>query len=114
MAIVFAWDDWNKEHVKKHGSSEVDAKYVVEHAAKPFPREIGRNKHLVWGTTPSGRFLQVVFAFKLPEELEFRNLELLDWGTMIDYEGTVAVYVIHAMPLTKKQLRQYRKLRSTS
>jgi hypothetical protein len=114
MAIVFAWDDWNKEHVKKHGSNEADAKYIVEHAKAPFPREVGEDKHLVWGKALSGGFLQVVFAFKLPEQLEFNSLALLDWATLIDYEGTVAVYVIHAMPLTKKQLREYRKLRSKS
>jgi hypothetical protein len=112
MAIVFAWDHWNKVHVTKHGASEADAQYVIAHAKDPFPREIGDDKFLVWGKNPSGRLLQVVFAFKLPEDLEFTSLAVLDWATLIDYEGTIAVYVIHAMPLTSKQLKQYRKIRS--
>lgn len=114
MAIVFAWDGWNKEHVTKHGSNEAEAEYVIEHAAAPFPREIGDGKYLVWGKAPSGGFLQVAFAFKLVEELEFTSLTFLDWVTLIDYDGTVAIYVIHAMPMTSNQLRQYRKLRSES
>ena len=111
---MFAWDDWNKEHVKKHGSNELEAKYVIEHAQKPFPREAADDKYLVWGRASSGRFLQVVFAFKLPEELEFSNLSFLDWAALIDYENVVAVYVIHAIPMTKKQLRQYHKLMDRS
>jgi hypothetical protein len=66
------------------------------------------------GAVALGRFLQVVFAFKVPENLEFTGLEFLDWATVLDYEGTVAIYIIHAMPLTDKQLVQYRKLRSKS
>ena len=114
MGIVFAWDNWNKKHVTKHGSNEAEAKYIIEHAEDPFPREIGDDKYLVWGKAPSGGYLQVVFTFKVPEELEFTSLTFLDWAKLIDYDGTVAIYVIHAMPLTSKQLRQYRKLRSES
>jgi hypothetical protein len=111
MALVFAWDDWNKAHVTKHGSNEAEAKYIIENADGPFPREIGDGKYLVWGKTASGSFLQVVFAFKLPEELEFTSLTFLDWAALIDDDHTVAIYVIHAMPLTKKQLREFRKIR---
>jgi hypothetical protein len=114
MAIVFAWDDWNKAHVTKHGSNASEAQYIIEHAKDPFPREIGDEKYLVWGKSPSGGFLQVVFVFKLPEDLEFTSLTLLGWSALIDYGGTVAIYVIHAMPLNSKQLKQYRKLRSES
>jgi hypothetical protein len=114
MAIVFAWDDWNREHVTKHGCTAMDAKFVVDHAAGPFPQEIGDDKFVIWGQNESGRHLQVVLAFKIPAELEFNQLELLDWGMMIDYVGTIAVYVIHAMPLTRDQLRRYRKLMGAS
>jgi hypothetical protein len=114
MAFVFAWDDWNREHVTKHGSNAADAKYVVERAEAPFPRELGDGKYLVWGTTPSGDHLQVVFAFKVPKSLAFADLELLDWGTMIDDPATVSIYICHAMPMTEKQRRQYRKIRSGS
>jgi uncharacterized DUF497 family protein len=110
MPIVFAWDDWNREHVKKHGATEGDATHVIEHVREPFPRQIGEDKYLVWGQNAQARHLQVVFAFKLPEELEFTSLTFLDWSALIDYDSTVAIYVIHCMPLTARQLRQYRKL----
>lgn len=112
MAFVFAWDEWNKEHVTKHGSNAADAKYVIQHAQDPFPRELGDGKYLVWGQTPAGDHLEVIFAFKLPETLAFADLDLLDWGTMIDFPATVSVYICHAMPMKDKQLRQYRKIRS--
>jgi|SRR5690348_13442547 len=114
MAFVFAWDEWNRKHVKKHGSNLADAKYIVQHAENPFPREIGDGKYLVWGQTASGQYLQVIFAFKLPQELAFADLEFLDWGTMIDYPATVSIYICHAMPMKPSQIRQYRKIRSKS
>jgi hypothetical protein len=114
MPFVFAWDAWNKEHVKKHGATAKDAKYVVRNAQEPFPREIGGDKYLVWGKTASGDYLQVVFAFRVPEDLVFADLDLLDWGTLIDFPGTVSIYVCHAMPMTGKQLRQLRRIRSGS
>lgn len=112
MGIVFAWDDWNREHVKKHGSNAGDAKYIVEHAEPPFPREMGGGKYLVWGRTASGDYIEVIFAFRVPEDLSFTDLDLLDWGTLIDYPGTVSIYICHAMPMKTKQLRQYRRIRS--
>lgn len=114
MAFVFAWDEWNKEHVRKHGANATDAKFVVEHAEHPFPRELGNGKYLVWGRTPSGDYLEVIFAFKIPEKLAFTDLDILDWGSMIDYPATVLIYICHAMPMKTRQLRQYRKIRSES
>jgi uncharacterized DUF497 family protein len=114
MRLVFAWDDWNRKHVAKHGCNEADAKYVLLHAQAPFPREISDGKLLVWGQTAAGNHLEIVFALKVPEELEFSSLEFLDWAALIDYHGTVAIYIIHAMPMKQKQLRQYRRIwRST-
>ncbi|MGD0139834.1 MAG: hypothetical protein ABSD28_13225 [Tepidisphaeraceae bacterium] len=114
MAIVFAWDDWNKKHVTKHGSNEADAKYIVSHAEDPFPRDMGDGKYLVWGKTASGDYLEVIFAFRVPEDLEFLALGVLDWGVLIDYPATVPIYICHAMPMKSKQLRRYKKLRSQS
>jgi hypothetical protein len=111
MGFVLAWDEWNSKHVTKHGSTVADAKYMIEHAQAPFPREIGDGKYLVWGKSKRERYLQVVFAFKLPDELESTSLTFLDWSALIDYEGTVAIYVIHCMPMTSRQVGQYRKLR---
>jgi hypothetical protein len=67
---------------------------------------------LVWGQTASGVYLEVIFAFKLPEALAFDDLDLLSWATIIDYPGTVSIYVCHAMPMKARQTRQYRRLRS--
>lgn len=114
MGFVFAWDDWNKEHVTKHGSNAADAKYVIEHAEPPFPREIGGDKYPVWGQTLAGGYLEVIFAFRLPEALAFADLDFLDWGTLIDYPGTVSIYICHAMRMKEKQLGQYRRIRSGS
>lgn len=114
MAFVFAWDDWNKEHVTKQGSNAADAKYIITHAQEPFPREIGDGKFLIWGQTASGAYLQVVFAFVLPEKLRFSDLDLMDWSAIIDYPGTVAIYICHAMPMKPSQVHQYRKLRKRS
>jgi hypothetical protein len=114
MAFVYAWDDWNSEHVKKHGSNAKDAKHIIEHAEPPFPRELGNDKYVVWGRTASGGYLEIIFAFKVPENLAFDDLDVLDWSTIIDYPGTVVIYICHAMPMKRKQLRQYRKIRSES
>lgn len=114
MRFVFAWDGWNREHVRKHRSNARDAKYIVEHAEPPFPREIGDEKYLVWGQTASGDYLEVIFAFRVSEDLAFSDLDISDWGAMIDYPATVSIYICHAMPMKKKQLREYRKIRSKS
>jgi hypothetical protein len=87
---------------------------VVEHAGEPFPREMGGGKYLVWGQTVSGDHLEVIFAFRVPEELAFADLDLFDWGALIDYPATVSIYVCHAMPMKDKQLRQYRRIRNKS
>ena len=109
MPLVFAWDEWNRTHVTKHGSNSAEAKDVVKRARPPFPREVG-GKLLVWGKTRSGRLLEVVFTFRRPDELEFRSLTFLDWSAFIDYRGVVAIYIIHAMPLTERQKREYRRI----
>ena len=112
MRVIFAWDDWNSEHVQKHGSNRSDAQYVIEHASDPFPREVGGGKYLVWGQTSTGAYLEVIFTFRSPDEIPFESLSLLEWSAFIDYAARVAVYVLHSMPMKKKQLRQYRRIRS--
>jgi hypothetical protein len=29
MGVVFAWDNWNRKHVTKHGFNAADAKYIA-------------------------------------------------------------------------------------
>ena len=64
---------------------------------------------MVWGQTPEGRYLQVVFIHPADDEIDPESLQLVD---LIDYsEGSAeVVYVIHAMELDAKRKRQYRKL----
>lgn len=61
-----------------------------------------------------GRYLQVVFVIKLPEDLEFESLSMLDWTAFIDSGAAAAIYVCHAMPMSARQISQYRKLWSNS
>jgi hypothetical protein len=108
--IEFAWDEWNTDHIARHRVTRVEAEYVVRHARTPFPREIGDDKHLVWGRTRGGRPLQVVFVYKTDTELDPASLDLESLARLADEDVAVRVYVIHAMQLTPKMLRQYRKV----
>lgn len=110
--MIFAWDEWNKQHVQKHGSNRADAEYVVRNAREPFPRDVGEGKYLVWGQTRSGRYVQVIFALKLPEEIEFDAMSMLEWAAFLDRGADVAVYICHAMPMNQRQISQYRKTRN--
>ena len=56
-------------------------------ARRPWPEKIGNGKWRVWGQTPGGLYLQVIYAFS-PQDV---------------------VFVIHAMELTEAQKRQYRR-----
>jgi uncharacterized protein len=86
--VDFRWNDWNEEHVARHGVRPEEAEFVVETARRPFPRKIEHDKWLVWGRGAGGRLLQVVF---LVEEED-------------------SIYVIHARPLTDTEKRRYRRM----
>lgn len=108
--MVFIWDDWNLRHIAKHGVSRWEAEYIVLHAVPPFPREVGDGKQLVWGPSARGRLLQVVFVYREEDEIDYETLAFEDLIELTDAATAVAVYVIHAMPLTERMSRQYRKL----
>ena len=83
---VFRWNEWNIEHIAKHGVSPWEAEETVRRARRPYPRTQGEGKWLVRGQTAAGRYLQVVF--------------------LLEEDGTA--YVIHARPLRdgeKKSIR---------
>jgi len=82
----FRWNDGNTEHIGGHGVEPEEAEAVVRGAKRPFPRRIEDDKWLVWGKTPGGRFLQVIFVLDEDE-----------------------VFVIHARPLNDKEKRRYRR-----
>ena len=83
----FRWNEWNVEHISKHGVRPDEAELVIRHAKRPFPRYHGDDKWLVWGRGQGERFLQVIYV--------------------LDDEDSV--FVIHARPLTEKEKRSYRR-----
>jgi len=109
MEFLFAWDDWNVEHIARHGISPLEAEYVVRHAQAPWPEQKGDDKLRVWGATERGELLQVIFTLKRPDELDFDSLTAEQWADLDDDDEVI--YVIHAMPLTDSMKRKYRRRR---
>jgi uncharacterized DUF497 family protein len=109
--MIFSWDDWNVEHIGEHGVTRDEAEFVVRHAAPPFPAESADGKSVVWGKSRDGRYLQVIFVHRSEEEIDYESLTLGDLLSLEDNGGPV-IYVVHAMDLTAKMKRQYRKRRS--
>lgn len=85
----FRWNEWNIEHLASHGVDPEEAEGVVRSAAGPYPRRIGDDKLLAWGTGRGGRLLQVIFV--------------------LDDDGTV--FVIHARELTSREKSVHRRKR---
>ena len=83
----FRWNEWNLEHVARHGVEPWEAEQVVRNARPPYPEERADDKWLVCGRGSGGRFLQVVFVVG--------NDDL--------------AYIIHARPLTDKEKRRFRR-----
>jgi hypothetical protein len=87
MTYVFRWNEWNEYHIARHGVACAEAQYVVEYAARGFPRYDGQGKYRAWGQTTVGRYLQVAYIFSPPG----------------------VVYVIHARDLTEIEKRRLRR-----
>lgn len=85
----FRWNEWNSEHIARHGVSTDEAEAVVQRATRPFPRRIDDDKWIVWGSGVGGRPLQVVFVL----------------------DDDDSVFVIHARPLTTGEKRRFRRIR---
>ena len=64
--VFCAWDDWNIDHIGRHGVRRAEAEQVVWNAHAPWPEEKGDDKLLVWGSTDAGRLLQVIFVLNSP------------------------------------------------
>ena len=84
----FRWNDWNIEHVQKHGVTPKEAERVVRAARPPFPERRDEDKWRVVGRGDGGRLVQVIFVE--------------------DADGVTA-YIIHARPLTDREKRVYRR-----
>jgi hypothetical protein len=72
--MIFSWNDWNVDHIAAHGVTPAEAEHVVRRAEPPYPKELPGDKLLVWGRTPAGRYLQVVFVFPADEEVDAASL----------------------------------------
>ena len=83
------WNEWNVEHLERHGVTPEEAERIVRLAKPPYPRPRADGRWLVWGRGDGGRMLQVIFVADEEDE----------------------VYVIHARPLTDRETRSYRKRR---
>ncbi len=85
--VEFRWNDWNIEHVEKHGVDPDEAEEVVTRARAPYPVGRSDDKYLVWGPGRADRLLQVVFV--------------------LDDDETG--FVIHARPLTDAEKHRFRR-----
>jgi len=106
----FRWDDWNEEHIRKHGVTRTEAEYVGQHSGPPFPREIGRRKFLVRGKTAAGRYLQVIYVVRSDEEIDYERLTLTDMIELTETSGPI-LYIIHARDLTRREKAKLRRNR---
>lgn len=107
--MIFAWDEWNIDHIGRHQVTPLEAEFVIDGAAAPWPEQKGDDKLLVWGPTRMGRLLQVIFVLKGPDEIEFESLTIDEWADLTDEDRVV--YVVHAMELTPAMKRLYRRRR---
>jgi uncharacterized DUF497 family protein len=101
--VIFVYDDWNRNHVAKHGVNRAEAEFVVENARPPYPKKIEHGKFIVYGRDPAGRTLEVVFALKSCDEVDFDSLDLLQLEELTRKANSVAVYIIHAMPVSRRK-----------
>jgi uncharacterized DUF497 family protein len=82
--FVFRWVDWNLEHATKHGVSVAECEDVVRGGRY---RQAGGAKYRAVGRGAGGRWLQVVFALTVEDE----------------------VFVIHARTLTESEKHRERR-----
>lgn len=66
--MLFAWDEWNIDHIGRHGVTQAEAEEVVNGAEEPWPEQKGDDKLLVWGLTRFGRLLQVILSHDQTQE----------------------------------------------
>lgn len=106
--MIFSWTAGNLDHIAKHGVTRDESESVVRGTKPPWP-EIGiDSRRRVWGKTPAGRLLQVVFIFPSDDEVDASSLSLTDLIAWSDGDERVAS-VIHARDLEDDEKHQYRK-----
>jgi uncharacterized DUF497 family protein len=108
MKARFRWDEWNRAHIAKHGVSETEAQYIVQHARPPYPELLADEKSLIWGQTEAGRYLQVIYLIDRDENLDYESMTLEDILLMAD-DDAPPFYVIHARDLSSREKKLYRR-----
>jgi uncharacterized DUF497 family protein len=83
----FRWNEWNLEHVTRHGVSPAEAERIVDNPSCGWPRRIGGEKVMIQGRGQGGRIVQVIY--------------------LVDNDGSI--FIIHAMPLTTRRRRGRRR-----
>src|SRR6202035_4999557 len=108
--VIFLWNDWNRNHIARHGVMPEEAAYVVSHARRPYPMAQEDGKFLVWGQTDEGSYLQVIFVDPADEDVD---PDLMTAAELMAFSAgdATAVYVIHAMDLTDRMKRAHRRRR---
>lgn len=82
--MEFRWNEWNIEHIARHGVRPHEAEWV---AGRCSPTRVADRKYRVRGQTEAGRYLQVIYVLD-PSE---------------------AVFVIHARDLTPREKQLLRR-----
>jgi hypothetical protein len=57
----YQWDDWNIDHIARHGVEPEEAEEVFRH--RPFIRRSRKGRYLAYGQTDVGRYLAVAFEY---------------------------------------------------
>ena len=83
-SYLFRWVEWNLDHATRHGVSVEECEYIVRAGGC---RRAGGGKYRAVGRGDGGRWLHVVFALTVDDE----------------------VFVIHARPLTDTEKRRERR-----
>jgi len=96
--VIFAWDEWNIDHISRHGVTPAEAEFVVVRARAPWPEQKGEDNLLVWGPTDVGWLLQIIFVLRAPDQVQFDSLTIDQWADLD--ESDRIIYIVHGMELT--------------
>jgi len=110
LSRAFIWDEWNEDHIAKHGIDRAEAQHVIERKRPPFPRDIGDGKYLVHGQTEEGRYLQVIYSLRSTGEIDYESMTLEDIIALPE-DDRPAYYVVHASDLTTSERHGLRRKR---
>ena len=83
------WDEWNLEHIAKHGITQGDVEATIKGPA--IAQVTYKNRYLVIGPASEGRFVSVVIG--------------------PDPQDPTAYYIFSARPASRKERRLYRQQR---